>query len=131
MTETKVCYRCGRDLPLTCFRKDGKENGVQIYRPSCKACYAFSDDIRNSRRTLPVDEPDRKCKTCGEVKPATAFLMRSNKKRRAECFTCQAAKARERYHEKMEDPEYRKNLRRRLDANRAKAWYKDILGRKK
>ena len=62
---TKICRKCGRDLPVTSFRWRGegkKPNRVNI---DCKECVAADDRIRNKlRRTAPP--VPLVCDCCGE-----------------------------------------------------------------
>lgn len=47
--ETKICKRCGRELPLDKFRLTSA-NGIKYYRGSCKACEAMYDKEYNRKK---------------------------------------------------------------------------------
>jgi len=130
VTDTRICYKCGRELPSTAFLKAGVRDGVQRYRPSCKQCEALAADIRREKRRGAV-EPDRACTGCGVVKPATDFYRNDDGRRRSECKVCFAAKVRARYHEGMRDEAYREHRHALANARNRRRWYRSVIGQER
>lgn len=47
--ETKVCKKCGRELPLDKFRLSSA-NGVKYYRGACRECEALHDKEHSRKK---------------------------------------------------------------------------------
>ena len=51
---TKTCRKCGRDLPLSCFRIRGEGDKPKRINIDCKQCVLEDDRLRNNlRKTAP------------------------------------------------------------------------------
>lgn len=104
--ETKTCATCEVAKPITDFPKNGKcPRGIQMWRPSCKNCYA---NLQRERalphlKTKPLVNPRgtsslpyRTCTVCLCVFPTEVFYtsgFRDGKLRRvSRCPECQAVK---------------------------------------
>lgn len=47
----KVCSFCGKELPISCFAKNGiAEDGTQRYRDDCKVCYNIRRRENSSKK---------------------------------------------------------------------------------
>ncbi len=76
--ETKVCKKCGRELPLSEFYAWRTEKKV-FYKGVCKACY-------EGKRQTPAGM--RVCKNCGELKPLSEFKTMKNGNISTTCTDC-------------------------------------------
>lgn len=85
MTTTKRRAGCGRDLPLTAFYFS---RGYLF--TLCKPCHNLRASILRQKREYPAV---RRCRVCGETKPAEAF----GKHEATLCKACNAAKTRARW----------------------------------
>ncbi|MEU5538246.1 endonuclease VII domain-containing protein [Streptomyces sp. NPDC020362] len=80
-SNAKECRRCGRDLPLAAFARDrNRRDGLQADCRKCVAEYGAAHCRRRREamgRTVreKVDVPDghKLCRTCGEVRPHSAW----------------------------------------------------------
>jgi len=62
---TKICRKCGRDLPVTSFRWRGEGTVKKRINIDCKECVAADDRIRNRLRRTAPPVPDV-CDCCGK-----------------------------------------------------------------
>ena len=49
----QICSRCGEELPLAMYYKDGSTKTGTRYRKECKACYKKRRDDKALEKTLP------------------------------------------------------------------------------
>lgn len=65
--DTKICSKCGRELPLTEYHKNGFDRqGRQKYRGYCKDCANNIERIRYKKKKQFIDNQKEKCAKCGE-----------------------------------------------------------------
>ena len=64
--ETKICIKCGKELPIEDFNWRNKEKGTR--RSECKTCYAdFMKEVyENKKKTVAEIKKNLKCSKCGE-----------------------------------------------------------------
>ena len=62
---TKICRKCGRDLPVTAFRWRGEGTVRKRINIDCKECVAADDRIRSKLRKTAPPIP-LVCDCCGE-----------------------------------------------------------------
>ena len=64
--ETKICTKCGKELPIEDFNWRSKENGTR--RSECKTCHTnFMKEIyENKKKTVSEIKKNLKCAKCGE-----------------------------------------------------------------
>ena len=62
---TKVCRKCDRDLPISCFRVRGEGNVQKRINIDCKECVAADDRLRNKLRKSAPPVP-LVCDCCGK-----------------------------------------------------------------
>lgn len=63
--ETKICTKCGRDLPLNQFNWRDKKKGTR--RSECKFCHStyMKNIYRQKKDELQALKTELKCKKCG------------------------------------------------------------------
>lgn len=64
--ETKICTKCGKELPIEDFNWRNKEKGTR--RSECKTCHAdFMKEVyKNKKKTVTEIKKNLKCAKCGE-----------------------------------------------------------------
>ena len=64
--ETKICTKCGKELPIEDFNWRNKEKGTR--RSECKTCHAdFMKEVyENKKKTVTEIKKNLKCAKCGE-----------------------------------------------------------------
>lgn len=64
--ETKICTKCGKELPIEDFNWRNKEKGTR--RSECKTCHAdFMKEVyENKKKTVAEIKKNLKCAKCGE-----------------------------------------------------------------
>lgn len=67
--ETKICTKCGRELPIEEFNWRNKEKGTR--RSECKYCHSnFMNNLYMDKKQIISDiKQNLKCEKCGESKP--------------------------------------------------------------
>lgn len=104
--EYKVCRTCKEAKPLsdfylTSFKRLANGPGKK-YKPDCKECHKAR--VRADYRVYTTVE--RSCRTCGEYKPASEFVLKSNW-----CLACKRQYNKAMYDNKMH--EYREKYKSR------------------
>ena len=65
--DTKICSKCGRELPVTAYHKNGFDrNGNQKYRGYCKDCANKIERERYQKKKSFIDNQKIRCAKCGE-----------------------------------------------------------------
>ena len=64
--ETKICTKCGRELPLDQFNWRDKNKGTR--RSECKECHCnyMKNKYQEKKNTIQELKSQRKCAKCGE-----------------------------------------------------------------
>ena len=64
--ETKICTKCGKELPIEDFNWRSKKNGTR--RSECKTCHTdFMKEVyENKKKTVSEIKKNLKCAKCGE-----------------------------------------------------------------
>lgn len=64
--ETKICTKCGKELPIEDFNWRNKEKGTR--RSECKTCHTdFMKEVyENKKKTVSEIKKNLKCAKCGE-----------------------------------------------------------------
>lgn len=65
---TRVCVRCGRELDISEFHKNGARNGAQRYKSTCKYCLAEDVRARYKRQKAVLNGWKSPCAKCGETR---------------------------------------------------------------
>ena len=79
--ETKICSKCGRDLPITNYHKNGfNSEGKQKYRGYCKDCANNLEKQRYLNKKSFVNSQKNKCEKCGEDRVYTLDFHHKDKK---------------------------------------------------
>jgi hypothetical protein len=67
--ETKKCSKCGRELPLTEFHKNGfNKKGQQQYRGYCKSCANKRESERYYQKKEYIETFKKECAKCGDTR---------------------------------------------------------------
>lgn len=67
--EFKKCSKCGRELPLTEFHKNGfNKKGQQQYRGYCKSCANKRESERYYQKKEYIETFKEKCAKCGDTR---------------------------------------------------------------
>ena len=67
--DTKICSKCGRELPLSEYHKNGfKPSGEQKYRGYCKQCANELEKKRYRQKKAFINNNKRMCKKCGDTR---------------------------------------------------------------
>lgn len=78
--ETKICSKCGRDLPITHYHKNGfNSEGKQKYRGYCKDCANNLEKQRYLNKKSFVNSQKNKCEKCGEDRVYTLDFHHKDK----------------------------------------------------
>ena len=68
--EKKICSKCGLELPVTEFHKNGFDRqGNQKYRGYCKKCANKKESERYYNKKEYVDNQRTVCIKCGDTRP--------------------------------------------------------------
>lgn len=67
--DTKICSKCGRELPLTEYHKNGFDrDGNQKYRGYCKECANNLERERYRKKKAFINSQKIQCAKCGETR---------------------------------------------------------------
>ena len=67
--DTKICSKCGLELPVTEFHKNGFDrDGKQKYRGYCKKCANKLEMDRYYKKKEYIDSYKTKCAKCGDTR---------------------------------------------------------------
>lgn len=65
--QLKICSKCGRELPLSCYHKNGFDNnGKQKWRGYCKDCANAREKQRYQEKKEFVNSQKVRCAKCGD-----------------------------------------------------------------
>lgn len=66
--ETKICTKCGRELPLDAFPWRNKAAGTR--RSDCKECHSayMKNQYASKKRIIEEQKAQQKCAKCGETR---------------------------------------------------------------
>ena len=67
--DTKICSKCGKELPITEYHKNGFDRkGNQKYRGYCKKCANEIEKQRYRKKKEYIDNQKIQCAKCGETR---------------------------------------------------------------
>lgn len=67
--DTKICSKCGKDLPLSAYHKNGFDAaGNQKYRGYCKECANALERERYQKKKHFIDSQKCQCAKCGDTR---------------------------------------------------------------
>lgn len=67
--ETKICSKCGLELPLDQYHKNGFDRyGQQKYRGYCKKCACEKERSRYQDKKTFIDGQKNCCEKCGDTR---------------------------------------------------------------
>lgn len=67
--DTKVCSKCGRELPISEYHKNGFDSqGRQKYRGYCKDCANRIERERYQKKKNFINSQKIKCAKCGDTR---------------------------------------------------------------
>lgn len=131
MTETRVCRKCGRVLPVSAFPSDKfyGQRGRAYPRTTCRDCGRFQRANLRARPE-PVKGQRRVCRVCNVEKPLAEYFMTTNGKRDTRCKACCARAVTERRRQRRAtDPAWAAQFRARQAANERKRSLRRALAR--
>lgn len=120
MTDTRICKKCKRPLPVAQFRPDQRSKAGNLTRTyTCRDCHALRRAALRAHPDLAAGER-RVCKTCGQDKPLTAFYKTNIGHRQTTCKTCHIRQGTERRRQRATtDPQWAEAYRQRHARNEA------------
>ena len=78
--QLKKCSKCGKELPLSEFHKNGFDrNGNQKYRGYCKECANKKESERYYQKKEYIESFKNKCQKCGESRTYMLDFHHKNK----------------------------------------------------
>ena len=88
--DTKVCRKCGRELPKENFSKcSHMVDGLQTYCKECSAqMYKEWDQKRKHKTESQMNTETKRCSKCDEIKPVTEFYKDVKGGHKSQCKAC-------------------------------------------
>lgn len=112
----KVCYRCGRSLPLSVVYYYKSKRSKDGFYSDCKECRGSKFGINQPNKVLNLPDEYKYCRTCNKTLPISNFPLCRTKSKdgyASKCKECKNKQAKESYDPEKEKERMKPSLDKR------------------